>query len=100
MEILSAEVRGTAMCQVPTHTKVKPQHFFAGLYASQKNRSICLRTAMRLYVGPGSIENPLQAINSQRFNFINDLATAIISFAGITLCIFISRHRPHGLHYL
>ena len=85
--------------KMTTMIKIKPHKSVARFQHGQEHGSIGLRSRMRLHIGILCIEEFLDAFNGERFNLVDNAATAIIAFTRITLGIFIGQPRPHGTHH-
>jgi hypothetical protein len=84
----------TAVIKVQTHKAV------TGLQYGQQHSGIGLRARVGLYVGVLSTKQLAYTVNSQLLNLIDNLATAIVTVAGIAFCIFVGKVAAHGFHDL
>ncbi len=55
---------------------------------------------MRLNIGIFGIEQLFQPFNCDELSLVNNLATAVIPVARVTLCILVGHYRAHGLQHL
>ena len=78
--------------------QVQPQHDIAGLQDGEIHGRVGLGPGMRLHVDVLRAEELFCPVSGQVLGDIDELAAAVISFAGITFGIFIRKHAAHGLH--
>ena len=78
------------MRKVAAVREVQSHKCVAGFEHSHKHSHIGLRARVRLHIGIFSAKKLLEAFDSQRFHFVDHLATAVIAVSGITFGIFIS----------
>ena len=82
----------TAGVQAHTHNRV------TRIQQSKINRHISLRTGMRLHINILSLKYFFSTFLSQRFDFINKFAAAIITMRRIPFGIFIGQNRTLRFH--
>ena len=88
------------MREVATVVKVQAHEGVAWLQHCQQNCSISLCTRVGLYVGILSTKELAYAVDSQLFNFVDNLTTTIVTVARLTLGILVGQVAAHGFHHL
>ena len=84
----------SALVEVETHERV------AGGEDGEEHRLIGLGAGVRLHVGELSSEEFLHTVDGELLYLVDDLAAAIVTFAGQTLGIFVGEVTAHGCHDL
>ena len=90
---LAAVREMAALVEVEAHKDV------AGLQHGQQYGLVGLSSGVRLHVGKFCIEEPLDALDGQRLHLVDNLATAVIAFAGQSFGIFVGEIAPGGSHH-
>ena len=88
------------MREVTAVRKVQTHEFVARIQHCEEYGGIGLCARVRLYVSPFCTENLFQTIDSNLFALVYNLATAIVTLAGIALCVLVGEAGAHRLHNL
>lgn len=80
--------------------EIKSHELVAGIEASKEDGGIGLCAGVRLHVGILGAEQLADALDGQVLALVDNLATAIIAFAGIALGVLVRHVGTHGLHDL
>ena len=96
----AGEVDGAAVTEVAAVVEVHAHKGVAAVEASQEHSHIGLCTAVGLHVGPAGAIEFLGTLDGDGLALVNNLATAVVTLAGVTLGIFVGHYRTHGLHDL
>ena len=81
-------------------SEIKSHESVSGLQYSQHHSGVSLCSGVRLHVGILCSEEFLDSLDGECLNFVNDLATAVISLSRVTLSVFVRKPRTHCLHHL
>ena len=93
VEPLARHVHGRAVGQVTAGIQVETQEGVAGLQQGQEHGLVHLAAGIGLHVGKVRAEQFLRALDRQRFGDVDELAAAVIAFAGITFGILVRHDR-------
>ena len=96
---LAADIDRCAMGEVATVGQRHTEYGVARFKHRHIHRLIGLRTGVRLHVGVFRTKQRFQAVYRQLFSLIHILATAVVTFAGVTFRIFISQLAALRFHY-
>ena len=88
------------MSKVAAVIKAHAHNGVARLKQSKINGSVSLRARMGLNICILRAEKLARSFDCNVFNYINILATAVITLAGKSLGIFIREHAAHSRHNL
>ena len=91
--------RNMGLSQEEIHRRVLDSARFAGLDESHVRGHIGLTARMGLHIDVITAEKLLCSLDCKVFHHIYTLTSAIISFAGISFCIFICQGAAHSRHY-
>src|SRR5579864_5193084 len=94
------KIDSRSMREMAAHAEIESQNFVAGLKHRETNRSIGLRTAMRLHIGIFTIKNLFKSVDGELFGLVHDFTSSIITTAGIALRVLVGHDISHGLHHL
>ena len=100
VEHQAAEVDRAAVAEVATVVEVHTHEGVASLEACHKDSHVGLSTAVGLHVSPFSTIELLGTFDSDGLALVHYLATAIVTFSGIALGIFVGHDGTHGFHHL
>ena len=90
LEEFAAEVDGRTMSEVSAVGKGHTEHGVTGLQNCVVNGKVCIGTAVRLNVGIFDAEEFFCAFDGEFFRAVDELAAAVITFAGITFRVLVS----------
>ena len=82
----------TAVCKAHAHYGV------AGLEQSDVNRCVSLCAGVSLYIRILCSEQLAGTFNSDILNYINVLASTVITLAGVSLSILVRKNASHSRH--
>ena len=88
-EELAAEVDGRAVGEVPALGEGHAEHGIAGLQHRIVDRKVGIGAAVRLDVGEFDAEEFLRALDRKFLRAVDELTSAVIALAGITLRILV-----------
>ena len=94
--ILTGNIGRTAMGQVSAVGKAHTHQRITGLQQRQLNSHIGLCTGVGLHIGKFCTKQLLGALDTQAFQFIHEVAAAIVALAGQALSIFIGQNGTHS----
>ncbi len=87
------------MSQVTAVRQAHAQHGIAGLKQRQIDRCVGLTSGMRLNVGIVGTEQLSGAFDGQLLDLVDVLATAVVTLAGIALCVLVGQAAALRLHH-
>ena len=99
VEPFARHVDRRAVGQVATRVEIQPHEGIAGFQQRQEHRLVHLRARIGLNIGEFTAEQFLGALDRQGFGDVDELAAAVIAFAGIALGIFVGQHRALRLQH-
>ena len=94
----TGNVNGGAVCKVTAVCKAHAKHCVAGAKEREVNSRVSLRTAVGLNVCMLCAEELLCSVACDVFYNVNVFAAAVVTLAGVTLCIFVCKGRSHSRH--
>lgn len=83
----------TTVVEVHTHECI------SWLEDGEENSSICLCSGVWLNICVFGTEELTNAVDGKLLYFVDNLASAVISFTRISLSIFVCKTRAHGSHH-
>ena len=87
------------MRQMPAVREIHTHERIALLEQSVEHRVVGVCAAVRLNIRVLRAEKLFRARNGERFDLIDELATAVIAFFGITFGVLIRKHRAGSLEH-
>ena len=97
--MLARKIDGRAVGQVSAVGQAHAQHGVSGFAEGEIDRLVGLRTRVGLNIGMLGAEQLAGAAAGDLLDDVNTLASAVVTFAGIALGIFVGEHRAHrGKH--
>ena len=96
---LSRKVHRAAVGQVTAVVEVHCENRLAGLKHRLVDRSIRLRTGMRLDVGMIGPEELQRARHREVLGLVHDFAAPVVTAARLTLGVLVGQHRTRGLEH-
>ena len=96
--IFTGDIYGRTVCKVTTVSQAHTHNGVAGIDEGEVDRCVSLRAAVRLNVCELSAEELLCSFDSEIFNHVDALASAVVTLCGVTLGILICKNGADSRH--
>ena len=97
--ILAGQIGRAAVGQMTAVGQAHAHHGVTGLQQCQLDGHVGLGTGVGLYIGKFRTETGLGTVNAELLNFINKVASAVITLSGQAFGILIGQNGAHGRHH-
>ena len=98
VEVFARNVHGRTVCKVSAVSKAHTHYRIAGIQQCKINRRVSLCAGVSLYIRILCSEQLAGTFNSDILNYINILASAVITLAGVSLSILVRKNASHSRH--
>ena len=96
--VLSGKTRLASVCQVSAVAEVHSKDLVIGFEKCGINSTVRLRSGMGLHIGELAVEKFTGSVDRELLYHICIFTSAVVSFVGVALCIFVRKDRSHRFH--